>query len=659
MSFSDKLKEARLNMRYLVVFEWIQCQNIYGVSPCTAGRRATGTAQAGADRSITLNAGASSTDDIFNGMVVRITGGTGSGQEQTILDYDGTTKLAAVTQAWAINPDATSTFDIINRPRACFNTRFTCQDPANFVTGTREVKHTMKDRPFPLKGEVTIPDLITIPKYRPGKIDPRTGKLENSSITLSFADGPHNDVGEDKYIEWRTYNAEDQGTYHKKFNARNPHYGNREARIKRGFAGDLEADMETSMNFVESISFKGSEVDYVFKDRLKRVDKVDLPVATNNVTINGAVGAGAGTVAVSDASELIDPVASGRKEYIAVNENVIRYTGISGNNLTGCTWQKFGSSQAALSNGDTVQQAWGFEDENAADIAHLLFNDVGIVDADIDVTLFESERDTWLQNAIFTGVWIKPTKAKKILEQLQLQSMFNNYWDESDQKVKLKVTAPPSPLDTIVQLTDKDFLETPLFDNNEKSRLSRVYVAYAKRSAFDDDSEWQSFAKAFVVINATAEEPDLYGEPAIQNLFSRWITTDIWASRVANRLLSRFNDRAAMLTLIVASKDSEIAPADIIEITTAEFVDFFGAPRQRRQVQVLSREQKNEIEYKYVVMDTAWSPGGNSGGQYGYISPTGWPDYDSATDEERKYAYAGATGTNAVGVDEDPGYYIF
>jgi len=143
------------------------------------------------------------------------------------------------------------------------------------------------------------------------------------------------------------------------------------------------------------------------------------------------------------------------------------------------------------------------------------------------------------------------------------------------------------------------------------------------------------------------------------NIFSRWITTDVWAARVRNRLFSRFRDRAPILDLIVAPKDSVIAPADIIEITTVAFVDQFGAPLQNRQVQVPSREQKSEAEFKLVVMDTAWAPGGATGGRYAFFAPSGHPDYNDATEEERKYGFFGLTGTNTVGVNKDPGYYFF
>lgn len=75
----------------------------------------TGTAQAGASTTITLDASASATDDIYNGSTVTITGGTGSGQIRVISDYVGATKVATVSVAWATAPDNTSTFSVASQ----------------------------------------------------------------------------------------------------------------------------------------------------------------------------------------------------------------------------------------------------------------------------------------------------------------------------------------------------------------------------------------------------------------------------------------------------------------------------------------------------------------------------------------------------------------
>jgi hypothetical protein len=70
----------------------------------------SGTLQAGTSTTVTLKATASATNDIYNGMYVNITGGTGSGQTRLIEDYNGTTKVATVGEAFTVTPDGTSTY---------------------------------------------------------------------------------------------------------------------------------------------------------------------------------------------------------------------------------------------------------------------------------------------------------------------------------------------------------------------------------------------------------------------------------------------------------------------------------------------------------------------------------------------------------------------
>ena len=72
----------------------------------------TGTATAGASTTITLEAGASATDDEYNDLLIVITGGAGSGQTRRITDYDGTSKVATVYPAWTTDPDNTSDYSI-------------------------------------------------------------------------------------------------------------------------------------------------------------------------------------------------------------------------------------------------------------------------------------------------------------------------------------------------------------------------------------------------------------------------------------------------------------------------------------------------------------------------------------------------------------------
>lgn len=71
------------------------------------------TAQAGAAGSITLDASASATDDLYKGAWLVILAATGAGQARLITGYTGATKVATVAPNWATNPDNTSVFVVI------------------------------------------------------------------------------------------------------------------------------------------------------------------------------------------------------------------------------------------------------------------------------------------------------------------------------------------------------------------------------------------------------------------------------------------------------------------------------------------------------------------------------------------------------------------
>jgi hypothetical protein len=89
----------------------------------------SGTAQAGAAGTITLDAAASAVDNLYADCWIRITGGTGAGQVRSIYSYVGATKVVTIgptldEPAWVTVPDGTSTFAIL---------------PAAWVAGARNV----------------------------------------------------------------------------------------------------------------------------------------------------------------------------------------------------------------------------------------------------------------------------------------------------------------------------------------------------------------------------------------------------------------------------------------------------------------------------------------------------------------------------------------
>lgn len=75
------------------------------------------TAQAGAAGTITLDAGASATDDFYNDAWVVLVGGTGAGQIRLASDYVGVTKVLSVAPNWTTAPDVTSVFIVLPAAR--------------------------------------------------------------------------------------------------------------------------------------------------------------------------------------------------------------------------------------------------------------------------------------------------------------------------------------------------------------------------------------------------------------------------------------------------------------------------------------------------------------------------------------------------------------
>ena len=81
----------------------------------------TGTAQAGSSNTITLKSASSSTNDIYVGMFIEITAGTGAGQTRLCEDYVGSTKVLEVHPAWTTAPNNTSQYEISSFKAAAVN----------------------------------------------------------------------------------------------------------------------------------------------------------------------------------------------------------------------------------------------------------------------------------------------------------------------------------------------------------------------------------------------------------------------------------------------------------------------------------------------------------------------------------------------------------
>lgn len=97
--------------------DWVtnpSSDSVYNINAAsTSNASQSGIAQSGGATNIRLASDASDQDDFYNGSLVNIVSGTGSGQTRTISDYAGATTDATVSSAWSVNPDSTSLYEVI------------------------------------------------------------------------------------------------------------------------------------------------------------------------------------------------------------------------------------------------------------------------------------------------------------------------------------------------------------------------------------------------------------------------------------------------------------------------------------------------------------------------------------------------------------------
>jgi prepilin-type N-terminal cleavage/methylation domain-containing protein len=78
-------------------------------SLCRAEENA-GTAQGAMSNTLTLSSTASAVDNIYAGMTLRTVAGTGAGQVNSIIAYNGGTRVATMSSPWTFIPDSTTTY---------------------------------------------------------------------------------------------------------------------------------------------------------------------------------------------------------------------------------------------------------------------------------------------------------------------------------------------------------------------------------------------------------------------------------------------------------------------------------------------------------------------------------------------------------------------
>jgi len=527
---------------------------------------------------------------------------------------------------------------------ACYNTYSTCKDKVNFSKTTKDYKFSKREDEIIFRG--IRPYLLEV-RDNPTEIKPEAGLAINAKTTIKFIDDENDsDVDVDPYVTSRT---SVQGSFFKKLLARNIYYSGRPVEIKSGYKGLTEAEFKTKFKgIIDSIDTTGNGgFSISIKDPLKRAGKVKVPVATKGKVADNPLTAGAVVINLDDATDY--PVSG----YIRIDDEIIQYSGKTGNQLTGCTRASFSTTAVSHDLDARVQLCKVWIDENPWNIIYdILVNEVAFLVADIDVALAEAERDKWLTGMEYTAVLSQPEDANILIKELCEQSFSNIWWDNETQQIKFKVMAPPAPGVNIKTLTKKgDIGAGAIVDLNEKSRVSRVTVYFAKDyiSKDNDNSAYRSIS---LDVDPDKESANEYNSIAEKVIYSRFIRNQNDAFYIAQNTLRRFKVPAPIYQYKSELKDNDIKTGDLVIIETNDFVDVAGKEKPK-YMQVLSKTPEGRNGLRFKAMDAVLEK------KYGFIAPNSVPVYDSASSIEKlRYAFI-ANASNQLGSALDDAFYIW
>lgn len=389
-------------------------------------------------------------------------------------------------------------------------------------------------------------------------------------------DFPFNDVGYDPYLADRSYDPLSRGSFWTKWLARNPFHVGFTLRIYDGFFGDSLAQMIKREYSIEKVDSTRSQVRITAKDILRKVTdtKVTAP-ALSPGALSLSLTAVATTFQAAGAV-LADYPPSG---YLRINGEIMGYTAraiVSTNvEFSGVTRGQLGTTAAAHNQFDRVQRVLSYAATPVADIIYdLLTNFAGIPASYIDKAAWDAEQSEWRELYNFTAHITDPVEVQRLLGELCQQGLVNIWWDERVQQILFRAQRPnfaPNMLTQEGELVS----DSVVIEEKPERRASQVYVYYGLRNPTLSLTDKASFANAEAFIDVDKERQ--YGEPAVREIFCRWVGTAVIAQTLASAYLARFRDVRRYITFDLTAKDiSECWTGDVLQVRHFLRVDATG-----------------------------------------------------------------------------------
>lgn len=539
----------------------------------------------------------------------------------------------------------------------CYNTRFTCQDEANFALGT-PLSLFFSDGTAAARGvagaDYIIPSLLSV-STSPTRINfngaspDASGLGDRAVCTLTFGDHPHTDRKVDPYLSTRTFDpmASDRGSFWTRWTYRNRYRQNIVFKVYEGYAGQALSAMRVRTYFVQSAEYDiaSGRMTITGKDVLARIEerKAQAPKASPG-RLREALGAGEDEIDIAGCTTADYPAPG----WVRIEDEILSYASVSsrtwGVRLIGCVRGALRTTAATHEIDDAVQYVLRYENQRPDTIIQDLLTTYGGVPVSyLDTANWATEVTDFLSTYLLTGSVVDPVSVNDLIAEIIEQCPLLLWWDERAALVKMRAihgvtSAPPV-------LTSERHILADSFQITEKprERASQIWMYYNTRKQLLSVTDPKRYSQRFILANLSSETDEEYGEPSIRSVYCRWLQTLPQVAATANKIAARYNHVPSECVFRLDAKDRSIWTGDTVTISHFGDVDQFGARRLRNWTIISAEEVVPGEVVEYVAEDTTLY------GKVHYVMATGSANYPGVALAPAKNAYIG----NAAGLLSD------
>jgi hypothetical protein len=418
-------------------------------------------------------------------------------------------------------------------------------------------------------------------------------------VTLKVENHLFADVGLDKYRLERLSGAASspsvpfapykQGTFWGKFLARNPYAPGYPLRTYYGEYGQALSAMVVRNYIIDRIDGPTDGlVAIVAKDKFARLEK------SKAVAPRASKGELSADMTGSPGSFTLNPAGIGAEYdaagHVAIGDEAIQYTRV-GDVCTVVARGALNTVQADHKAEDLVQQVLSYATQKAHVVARDLLLRFGATSyTEIDAGAWETAAVALTE--LYTARIAKPTPVMDLVGELAEQAGFTvrpNLTTGRIDFVALRAANPVATIDDSAWLVKDTFKPKRRIDK----RASQVWIYYAQLSPVVDLQEKRNYRSRVVRVDLESEGPQQYGQPAIREVFSRWIPQfgRTLAQNVGDRLITMFRDGAVETEFSLhADRDSSLNLADYVTLATADLESDVGLPAPSLHA-VISKER--------------------------------------------------------------------